>query len=108
MNRLFAELLNSNTVKMNPEVMNGLACKYMPYALTYLHRIFRTTAQEFPVGLTYDGYEVCTPEEEFKEDTRSRGSKKREFDTAKSDLFMVRFKFSFQGVEIPGRYMKLP
>ena len=108
MNRLFKEMMELHAPKMNPDVMNGLACKHIPYALTYLHNIFRTTAENFPVGLTYDGYEVCTPDEEFREDTRGSGSKKREFDIARSDLYMVRFKFSFKGEEVPGRYVKIP
>lgn len=112
MNRLFAELVNQQTPKYNPLIVNGLACVLVPYAQEWLHVIFQEAAKSFPKGLTYDGCERCTPREEFFEATKVRNNK-RQIDLADSDIFLVKYKFSFEdehGVKqaIPDRYMYLP
>lgn len=112
MNRLFAEMVEQVVPKLNPHVMNGLACEYVPGAQNWLHNIIISASKSFPKSLTYDGCERCTPYEEYMESTRTRNSK-RIYDIAESDLFLVRLKFSFEEADgkkepLPDRYMYLP
>lgn len=107
MNRLFQQLLEENTPKANPAVMEGLATTYMPLGEQYVDHVFRCASSSFPQGLEYVGYERCTPTEEFNEITRLKNNK-RTYDLAESNLYLVKYYFKFQGVELPPRYMYLP
>lgn len=104
---LFSRLLAENTPIANPYVMNGLACHYMKKAEQYIDDVFRSASNSFPAGLVYDGYERCTPIEEYEESTKVKNNK-RTFDLAKSDLYLVKYKFSFNGIPIAHRYIYLP
>ncbi len=107
MQRLFAELAIANTPKVNPYIMNGLATYYIPQALEYLDAVFKSASRSFPKGLEYVSYERCTPMEEFEEHTRPKNNK-RQYDLARSDVFLVKFYFKFHGVLLPPRYVYLP
>ncbi len=112
MNRIFAAMVEQNIPKFNPDILNGLACHYVPLAQEWLDGVFRSASKSFPPGLTYEGCERCTPHEEYLEATKLRNGK-RNFDLAESDLFLIRLKFNFQdenGVveQVPDRYLYLP
>lgn len=112
MNRLLATLVEANTPRYNPDIVNGLACMYVPYAAQWLHEIFQSASKSFPKGLSYDGYSRCTPYEEYYEATKPRNNK-RVFDMAESNIYLVKFKFSFEEEggerkELPDRFMYLP
>lgn len=107
MHHLFARLLEATTPKVNDAVMKGLATLYMQNAEQYIDNVFRSAARSFPKGLVYSGYERCTPEEEFAEVTKVKNNK-RIYDLAKSDLYLVKYKFTFNDVPLPDRYVYLP
>lgn len=107
MKPLFAKLLEQHTPKVNPHVMEGLACLYMKKAEEYIDKVFRSASKSFPTGLSYVGYERCTPYEEFAETTKVKNNK-RIFDLAKSDVYMVRYKFSYLGDPLYDKYIYLP
>ena len=107
MDQLFARLLEQHTPKVNEHVMKGLGVLYMKKAEAYIDQVFRSASKSFPAGLTYLGYERCTPEEEFNEITRVKNNK-RTFDLAPSSLYLVKYKFEFEGQPIPDRYIYLP
>ncbi len=65
--------------------MNGLATVNMEKSEEYVDSVFRSASRSFPPGLVYQGYERCTPYEEYAEITKIRNNK-RAFDLAKSDL----------------------
>jgi hypothetical protein len=94
-------------VKTNEAVMRGLATVYMQKAEEYIHSIFQSVSRSFPEGLVYIGYERLTPEEEYYEVTKVKNNK-RLYDLAKSDLYMVRYKFTWEGEPLPDRYVYLP
>lgn len=105
MDQLFAKLIAENTPKVNPLIMNGIATTYLSLTEEYIDRVIKTaTVHE---GLEYHGYERCTPYEEFNEVGKLRNNK-RTFDLAKSDLYLVKYMFSFQGERLPDRYIYLP
>ena len=103
----FNRLLEENTPKANPFVMNGLACHYLKEVEGYIDAVMRSAAKSFPPQLTYEGYERCTPHEEFNEVTKVRNNK-RIFNLAHSDLYMVKYKFKHNGVRLPDRFICLP
>jgi hypothetical protein len=107
MNRLFAKMVDRYTPQVNDEVMNGLACTYMKKAEEYVDEVFRSAAQSFPEGLEYTGYERCTPLEEYEEVTRPRNNK-RSYDIAKSDIYLVKYRFSYMGTPLLSRHIFLP
>ena len=102
----FAQLLEENTPKANPEIMRGLACFDLQRGEEYLDRVLKLVAKTFPDGLTYDGYEVCTPYEEFEEATRPRDAG-RLYDLSVSYFYTVKLYFSLRGEKIPTRYLYL-
>lgn len=102
-----SRLMSTHTPPLNRQVMEGLAMTYMPKAEEYIDQVFRSANRSFPQGLCYVGYERCTPEEEFAEITKVKNNK-RIFDLAKSDLYLVKYKFTFNGEAIPDRYIYLP
>lgn len=107
MDDLFSRLVRAHTPRVNDVVMSGLATQYMKKAEEYVTTVFASASRSFPKGLTYLGYERCTPEEEFAEITKVKNNK-RTFDLAESSLYLVKFKFAFEGVPIPDRYVYLP
>lgn len=107
MQRLFRDLCELNTPKVNPVVMDGLACVYLNEAEVYVDSVFKSASKSFPAGLEYIGYQRCTPQEEFEETTRPKNNK-RTFDLARSDLYLVKYHFRYLGEDIPPRHIYLP
>lgn len=107
MEKHFANILEENTVKVNPDIVNGLACSEMLKGEQYLDRVLRLVAKTFPEGVTYDYYERCSPYEEFEETTRPRDAG-RVFDLAPSNIYVIKLHFSFKGKKLFPRYLYLP
>lgn len=108
MDRFFKKMVEDNTPKMNPHVMNGLACLYMEHVEKYIDQVFTSTIRSFPQGVEYLGLERCTPHEEFDEATKVRTDNKRVYDLAKSDFYMVKIKLALNGVPLKDKYIYLP
>lgn len=107
MQPLFKRMVEKYTPKANPHVMNGLACLYMPKAEQYIDTVFRSVNRSFPKGLEYVGCQRCTPQEEYDEITRPRNNK-RMFNLARSDLYLMKYFFKYNGEDLPPRYISLP
>jgi hypothetical protein len=74
----------------------------------YVDDIIVSVSKSFPEGLVYNGCKRCTPREEFAEKTKKNGTR-REFDVAKSDIYMMKYYFSYKGEMIdPPRHLYLP
>ena len=100
-------LVCNDTPKLNPLICNGLAVEHMKFVEKYVDQIFRSAAAGFPPGLTYSGFARCTPHEEYAMVTRKKGTRQT-FDTARSDLYMVKYFFKFNGKDLDPRYLYLP
>lgn len=100
-------MCSENFPKLNPYVMEGLGTLYMSRVEEYIHQVFLSASKSLPPGLEYVGYERCTHQEEFEEITRPKNNK-RIFDLARSDLYLVKYKFTFEGSPLPDRYVYLP
>jgi len=107
MNNLFSKMCEIYTPKLNKEVVDGLAFYRMKDAEFYIDTVFHSASKSFPPGLVYEGYERCTPQEEFEEVTKIK-TNKRIFDLAKSDIYSLKYYFSFEGVKLPPRFIHLP
>ena len=99
--------MRDDTPVINPIIASGLACAHIPFAAQYVDNIMRSASKGFPTGLEYIGCQKCTPLEEFNEITRERNNKKA-FDVARSDIFMMKYFFKYNGVALPTRFISLP
>lgn len=104
--KLFA-LVEEVTPKFNTLVVDGLAVPQMRLVESYVDRIMKTAEADFPPSLRYLGCRRCTPQEEYAEVTK-RLNNQSTFELARSDLYMVKYFFSFEGEELEPRYMYLP
>lgn len=107
------KILEADMPRFNPLIANGLAVEKMRLAEQYIDQIFRCAEEGFPEGLKYLGPHPCTPEEEYMELTRRRTEPKRRrstwrnYEISKSDLYMMRYDFEYEG-EVIKRYLQLP
>lgn len=107
MDKYLFDKIHESVPKMNPLICNGLAVEQVKHAEEYIDKVFRSAAASFPPELEYKGCQRCTPNEEYAEQTRERYSK-QVFEMARSDFYMVKYLFSFNGVLMPPRYIYLP
>lgn len=102
------ELIAEQTPKFNDMVVEGIACAHLNMVELYVDRMFRTAEVDFPPDVRYLGYERCTPQEEYSEQTRRLTNTQSTLELARSDVYMVRYRFSFRGEELEPRYLFLP
>lgn len=107
MNRLFKQLVEKYNPRVNATIMEGLACEHMKLVEAYIHNVFKSAAKSFPAGFEYCDFERCTPEMEYYEVSKPRNNK-RTFDIAQSDIYLLRYQFKFQGIELPKMHIYLP
>lgn len=108
MDKELARLIDADTPKLNPVLANGLAVRDMQRVEDYIDRVLRAAASDFPPGLEYVNCVRCTPQEEFEQLTKIKNNR-RTFDTARSDLYMMKYYFRYKGEMIePPRYLSLP
>lgn len=100
-------LVADATPKFNPTIMNGLAVEQMKGVESYVDSLFRSISKSFPEELKYVGYSRCTPQEEYQEITRKRNNRYT-IDIARSDFFMIKYMFRYNGEDLPPRYVYLP
>jgi len=111
------QFIRETTPQLNPDITNGIATKHARERERYVDEMFRAIAKGFPPGLEYHGGTPCSPEEEFanlskrqpRRGRRKQGvqQSKREFDIARSDTYMVKYRFTYKGEEIK-TYLSLP
>lgn len=93
--------------KMNASICEGLAVEEMKGCEEYIDRVMSCAAECFPPGLVYTGYKRVTPRAQFAEMTRPRNNK-RSFEVTRSDMYMTRFNFAFEGKALKPRYLMMP
>lgn len=114
--RELGRLIDLHTPKLNPRTAKGLAVEHLQKPEVYIDQVMRSAAKGFPVGLHYLGFSHTTPMEEFNEQKRrpsSNRGNKRQYDIARSDVYMVKFHFRWQPPgqppeDLPPRYISLP
>lgn len=107
--QLLDELKRDWIPKLNPRVAEGYARTQLDTVDRDLHDVLYSAKRGFPEGLVYEAYERVSPTETFKYLTSPMASStKSQFDLARTDVFLVRFKFSFQGQPVKDQYLFLP
>lgn len=106
MNPYLMERVKKDTPELNADIANGLATRDIKGAESYIDSVFKAAAKDFPPGLEYLGCRRCTPQEEFDSDNIKNTKKK--VDIAKSDIYAMQYKFRYNGVDLPTRYIFLP
>lgn len=108
MDEQIVALVKASVPAINPDIANGLAVKHMKQTAEYINAVFEVVSKNFPPELKYLGCDTCTPEEEFSFGTAKKNSK-RQFDVARSDMFLMKFFFSFNDVPLKApRFAYLP
>lgn len=107
MDAVLFNLVDQHTPKMNDLVADGWAVHEMRHVEQHVDRIFRTAAEDFPLELKYHGYARCTPYEEFNEITKKQNNQTA-YELAPSDLYLVKYMFSFAGEPLEPRFIYLP
>jgi hypothetical protein len=106
MDKFTAAFVDSVTPEPNEIIMNGVCGYYLSKAEDYINDIFKSI-KNYPAGLTYEGYEVCTPQEEVAEISKPKNNK-RTYDIAKSSIYLVKYKFNFNGKHLLYKHIYLP
>jgi len=101
------DFIQSKCPKMNTAITRGLACAQLAHAEAYIDRIMRCAEDGFPPGLKYLGYQRCTPKEAY-EFASAKKNNKQTFEFTKSDIYLVKYFFSWNGEELKPRYIYLP
>lgn len=107
MDKYMASRVDQDTPRVNPDVARGLAVKHLPHAEEWIDNIWRSVAKDFPPGLAYVGGRRCTPGEELIIEPRKKNDRKI-VDIAVSQIYMMRYDFTFMGKPLTPRYMYLP
>ena len=103
----FIKVLELDTPKMNPLIMEGLATKELRKAADYIDSRFRMLENGFPSGFEYRGFQVCDPVEAHAERIRKKDTKST-YDISQTDFYLVKYFFRYKGQDIPAVYMYLP
>ena len=107
MNKFLLERIRGDTPPLNPDIANGLATKYVKYAEEYIDSVWKAVSKDFPKGLEYKGCSRCTPFEEFYNEPKRKNDRKM-VEIARSDIYMMRYHFRYNNVDLPPRYLYLP
>lgn len=101
------EEINDIMPKFNPIIAKGVAVSEMDKVVHELDRVLTSVSRRFPPGFVYEGSKPCDPFKEFEEATRPKYGKPT-YEMARSDIFMVEYRFSWQGEMLRPFYMYLP
>jgi len=107
MDPVLAQMLDKDVPKINPLIANGLACEHLKYVEEYVDAVMHSASKGFPKGLVYSGCHRCTPSEEFAFIGKKKGTK-RIIDVAKSNIYLMKYFFHYNGVALDARYLFLP
>jgi len=100
-------LVSSKMPQINKKAMEGIAMSQLSEVEEYIHNTFRCAAESFPPGLKYIGGRRCTPLEQYREIIRPLKPKKA-FEMLRSDVYLMKYLFTFNGIELRPFYIFLP
>lgn len=101
------DAIHQDLPKFNPIVAEGVAVSQMEFVEAYIDNIWRLTAQSFPEGLVYEGYERCSVEEEF-DIISEKKTQSHTLELAPSSLYLVKYLLSYKGERLFPRPIYLP
>jgi len=101
MNRVLKNIMCENTPRVNPKIMNGTALEVLEAMPAYLDEFFRSGLKSLSnkIDFNYLGYRRMTPIEEYKT-MIARNTGAVVYDLSHSNVYVVEFKFEYEGVVI--------
>lgn len=96
--------------QVNDRIASGYAKTQLDTVDQDLHEVLLSARKGFPEGLVYEGCERTSPQDTFKFLTSPRSSSvtRMQFDLSRTDVFLTKFKFSFEGRPVKDQYLFLP
>ena len=109
MDSTIMQLIKENTPVMNEKVVRGYVNHAMDYSLEFIDKILKWAYVNMleQCGISYDGYDICTPKEEFEESSRLRNAK-RSVNVGESSIFMIKLFFTYRGEKLPAHFVYVP
>lgn len=109
--RLFRKLAESNPVKINEKIANGLPYYTLRHAKEDVDKIIRIASSNLPPEFSYNGSTICNPREAYRVLTgriNKSSNRGQHIDFAVSDFYLVKYHFSLGKEELTPRYQMLP
>ncbi len=103
MDKLLFDLLDEEFPKFNETFCNGLTVSHMARVEPYINNVIKCAEAGFPKGLRYEYAARATAKEAF--DFAARNNT---FELAESNLYLMKYYFSFEGEMLPPKYIYLP
>ena len=107
LSKLFGHIQRECCHEFNPLITRGLAFRQMQGVEQYVDSVLRCAAKGFPPELKYIRMERCLPHEAFAVATMKRNNRQH-YELTRSDVFLVKLFFEFQGEPMKERYLYLP
>lgn len=107
MDKKLFDYIEDHSPKFNPIIANGLAVSQFQLNEQYIEGIIRCAEPGFPEGMRFERAVRCTPHEAYMVTTAKRNNR-RTYELTRSDLYMMKYIFSYQGEELKPRYLYLP
>lgn len=116
MDKELLDRIKAITPKFNKSIVNGLAVEHMMgvnpetginNTMAYIDRLMYINRELFPPGLEYEGSQICSPMRHFEEVTKEYNSR-RHANIARSDVYLVKYQFSYEGEPCFPRFVLLP
>lgn len=117
MDEFLMDLVKENTPELNKDVVNGYATIKINEAPTYVDTIFAWAFKSLEnlCNLYYEGYELCSPKEEFDYIARPRTSNanikrsnSRSVNIGESSIYLVKYYFKYRNEMLDPLYLYLP
>lgn len=96
--------------KFNQDILDGITHKQLKNPKDWVDTYIRTAERSFPEEVEYIGSKICSPFEAYRvmAGMPPRGENVRVIDLATNDVFMVRYQFRANGVDLHPKHMFLP
>lgn len=98
MNKALRDIMEKNTPKINPKVVDGTAKEVLAEIPAYLNQFFidglRTLSPK--IDFSYLGYRQITPIEEYRDLVAKRDGVVR-YDLSHNDVYVIEFQFEYDG-----------
>ena len=119
MHYLHKQFLDEHMPKFNPIIARGVAYHLMADPIPHMRALFQGAMKSYPPGFSYEGHAVCTPLEQYTFEIRTQEplsgvrsptsfNKRKDYELAQSDLFLVKWYLAYNGVMLKPIYLYVP
>ena len=111
MSSQYRNLAYANEPKFTKSIVSGYAASQLTeYEVTnYIDRVIRSCEKSFPKGLHYDGCRRMRPQEVYRYFAQRKiADNSRKWDFARTDVYMMEYRFNYQGQPLGPFHLFLP